>query len=357
MVPADFTRYHRQMMLPEFGHVGQERLRGATIVIVGCGALGTVVAEQCVRAGVGTTTLVDRDLVDLTNLQRQTLYTESDALGRRPKAEAAKERLAQVNSSVRVRACVEEFGPSSALRITTGADLLIDCLDNFESRLLLNDVAVQRRVPMVYGGAVAMRGMAALLMPFAGGPCFRCLVPELPPLGSSESCDTAGVLSSATAIVASLEAALALRCLAQGAEVGERIANSLLRFDLADFSFGRTDLHAASDGECPCCQNGEFRYLRASMQIARRLCGRNAVQIEPSRAVEDGHFLHHLLERLRPHGDFTLVEESLRGQLKGEVSDSGLPVGLVVFRDGRVIVEGTAEPEFARSITARFVGG
>ncbi len=357
MEGVEFSRYHRQMMLPTFGANGQQRLGASSVVIVGCGALGSVVADQCVRAGVGTTTIVDRDLVDFTNLQRQTLFTEIHAQQRRPKAEAAKERLAEVNSAVRVRACVEEFGPSSALRITSGADLLIDCLDNFESRLLLNDVAVQRRLPMVYGGAVAMQGMAALLMPSLGGPCFRCLVPDLPPPGSAETCDSAGVLSSATAITGSLEAALALRYLAEGGDVGHPFANTLLRFDLTDFSFGRTDLQQAADPDCPCCQRSEFQFLSQDKPSARVLCGRNAVQIEPRGAVTDEAFLDRLLERLRPHGAFALAGNSLRGELVHEVSESGTAVGLIVFPDGRMIVEGTVEPDLARSIAARFVGG
>lgn len=317
------------------------------------------------RAGVGTTTLVDRDLVDLTNLQRQTLFTEADARTRRPKAEAAKERLAQVNSEVRVRAWVEEFSPLSALRITEGATLLIDCLDNFESRLLLNDVAVQRGLPMVYGGAVGMRGMAALLFPRlaapsaepAAGPCFRCLVPVVPPMGSAETCDSAGVLSSATGVAASLQAALALRTLAAAADSRESLANVLTRFDLEDFSFGRTDIHEARDPACPCCARGQFDFLNAAAQSARVLCGRYAVQIAPAGSVEDAQFLGRLAERLRPHGAFTIESGALRGQLRGEVSDSGANVNLIVFPDGRVIVEGTTEPEFARSIAARFVGG
>ena len=378
MQSVDFTRYHRQMLLPSFGRVGQERLARSHVVIIGCGALGTVVAEQCVRAGVGVTTIVDRDLVDFTNLQRQTLFTEADARARRPKAEAAKERLALVNSTVRVRAWVEEFGPPSALRITEGATLLVDCLDNFESRLLLNDVAVQRCIPLVYGGAVGMRGMAALLTPHDVGPCFRCLVPELPPLGSSETCDSAGVLSSATGIAGSLESALVLRFLAgAGAGAGpgagaasqessqpsdaltqqRALANVLVRFDLADFSFGRTEISDAADPNCRCCRGRNFEFLNSTAPAARVLCGRDAVQVVPSRPAEEASFLERLAGRLVPHGSFALETGALRGQFASEHSPSGSPIGLVVFPDGRVIVEGTIEPDFARSIVSRFVGG
>lgn len=370
MQSVDFTRYHRQMLLPSFGRAGQERLARSHVVIIGCGALGTVVAEQCVRAGVGVTTIVDRDLVDFTNLQRQTLFTEADARARRPKAEAAKERLALLNSTVRVRAWVEEFGPSSALRITEGATLLVDCLDNFESRLLLNDVAVQRCIPLVYGGAVGMRGMAALLTPHDVGPCFRCLVPELPPLGSSETCDSAGVLSSATGITGSLESALVLRFLAgvgaapqessQTPDAGAQqraLANVLLRFDLADFSFGRTELSDAADPNCRCCRGRNFEFLHSTAPAARVLCGRDAVQVVPSRPVGEASFLERLAGRLVPHGNFALETGALRGQFASERAPSGAPIGLVVFPDGRVIVEGTIEPDFARSIVSRFVGG
>ncbi|MFM7133296.1 MAG: HesA/MoeB/ThiF family protein, partial [Planctomycetota bacterium] len=245
-------RFRRQMQLPGFGAEGQSRLRDARVLVVGAGALGSVVLEQLCRGGVGSLVVVDRDVVEPSNLQRQTLYAESDAERRVPKAEAARARLRAIDATVVVRAIVDDFHAANALRHAHRCDVLVDCVDNFETRYLLNDCAVRLGVPLVYGGAVAMRGTSAALFPacadFGGAlrwsdssatPCLRCLAPEPPPPSEVETCETAGVLASVAGIVGSLEAASVLRMIASGPAA---LAPVLVRFDLARGEFASASL-------------------------------------------------------------------------------------------------------------------
>jgi len=355
----DLARYHRQMLIPGIGEAGQRRLAAAHALIVGCGALGTVIADALARAGVGHLTIVDRDVVELTNLQRQILFDEDDVREGRPKAAAARERLARINSQVRVDAVVEDFNHTNAEHLSGECDLILDGLDNFQTRYLLNDLSVKRGVPYVYGGAVGVSGMACVFTPHAGGPCLRCVFPEAPPPGSTPTCDTAGVLAAAVASVAHHQAVQAIKLLSGN---DASVDSSLLTIDVWRNETRRLDVAGARDAACVCCGARRFEFLDgAAGSSATSLCGRGAVQINP-RLASNGAArvsidLRSVAARLMPHGDFVVNEYLLRGRLRGEVGDEGRPVELTLFTDGRAIVAGTARPDFARTIYDRYVGG
>ena len=364
MSPDD--RYHRQTLLPGIGVRGQERLRDSTVFIAGCGALGTVAADLLCRAGVGTLVIADRDVVESTNLQRQTLFTERDAERGVPKAEAARLRLGQANSTVRIRAFVEDIDSGTIGDLAAGCDLLLDGLDNFETRYLLNDYAVANGIPYIYGAAVATEGMTMPILARPGPgekarirwtdadatPCLRCLFSEPPAPGTTPTCDTAGVLGSATTIVAAHQVSQAIKLM-----VGEvpAVDRTLRSFDLWRNEHRAMDTSAAANPECECCVHGRFDFLNAEAAAARLLCGRNAVQLRPGRT--QGSFDLDRVERtLAVHGVFERGDASIRGVLEGERSPSGHPVSMLVFEDGRAIVEGDTDVDWARGIFDRFIG-
>jgi adenylyltransferase/sulfurtransferase len=343
------------MLLPMIGPEGQERLRAGRALIVGCGALGCAIADLIVRAGVGHVTLIDRDLVELTNLQRQTLYAESDVRDGLPKAEAARRRLESINSGVRLRAVIADFTPSNAGAIAGEAlgtgGVLLDGTDNFETRYLLNDLAVSRGDPYIYGGAVGTRGMAMTVAP-GRTPCLRCIFEEPPPPGSTPTCDTAGVLGPIVALVGAVQAAEGIKAL-----LGVFDPPALSEFDAWTGEHRRIALGAAR-ADCPCCGGRRFEFLDHQRSSATTsLCGQDAVQVAPSSAGSKLD-LSALTAKLAPHGQFTALGALLvRGTLAAERSDSGQPLHLTVFADGRAIVKGTTRPEQARSIYARYIGG
>ncbi len=358
---GELRRYHRQMLLPGIGEEGQRRLLGSHAAIIGCGALGTVAAEVLVRAGVGRVALIDRDIVEWTNLQRQTLYDEADAREGTPKAVAAAARLARVNSAVRIDAHVADFNSGNAERLLNldgrgvagvgpWPGVLLDGTDNFETRYLINDIAVKHGVPYVYGGAVGTRGMQMTVLPGGGGgACMRCVFPEVPAAGSTPTCDTAGVLASATGIIANVQAAEAIKVLL-GRE--ELIAPTLLEFDLWTNFRRRLDLSKARDAACVCCGARRFEFLEASVSGTVSICGSASVQVLPgaSAGARGGVELDALAERLVKHGQVQRTPHLIRVKLEAE----GLE--MTVFRDGRAIVKGTTDLMRARAMYARFVG-
>lgn len=364
-------RYRRQMQLPGFGAEGQARLRAGSALVVGAGALGTVVLEQLCRAGIGTLVVVDRDVVEQGNLQRQTLYTESDASRRVPKAEAAKARLASINGEVVVRAFVDDLHSGNARRYAERCDLLIDCVDNFESRYLMNDCAVQLGLPFIYGGAVGTRGMAAALLPVTGGagrivydasqatPCLRCIAPDPPSPAEVETCETGGILAASAGIVGSIEAASAIALLAQGVAA---VPPVLVRFDLARGDFHSSSLAGARDPECPCCVEGRFEHLGASGRPWRVLCGRNAVETRLAAPMSEGDAAR-VAGRLQAFGSVAVDRAgdsmSVRCAFsQAEVARCGIhAITLLGASHGTLaIVEGTTDPERARAELARLVG-
>ena len=336
-------RHSRQVLFAPIGAEGQRRLAGSRVAVVGCGALGTVAAEILARAGVGALTLIDRDVVELSNLQRQSLFVERDATDSREKALAAAEALRAIDARLEVKPVVADLVPRNAERLLAGHDLLVDATDGFAVRLLVNDVAWKLGIPWVYGAAVSAEGTFGVFRPGAT-PCLRCHLELLPPAGSTPTCDTAGVIGPVTHLVASLEAAEALKLLV-GAEPARGVG--VVSLWGAQPSVRMTLANASSWRECPTCAHRTFPALAGEgAEVARTLCGRDSVQILPGdeRRVD----LRALAARLEPLGRVRRSEESLTATLPEAV--------LTVFRDGRAIVKGTSEIPVARSLYARYVG-
>jgi adenylyltransferase/sulfurtransferase len=302
---------------------------------VGCGALGSFHAAALARAGVGTITIIDRDYVEPSNLHRQWLFEESDAAEALPKAAAAARRLASINSSVEVRARVSDLTPSNAGELLGGAAVIVDGTDNFDARFLLNDFAVSKGVPWIYGAAVGSYGLAMPVIPGVTA-CLRCVYPA-PPSGAQPTCETAGVLNVIVSAVASVQVADALKLL-----VGEPPRARITTIDL--WNGGIRQIEApARDPDCPCCGRREFPFLEESSRPPVTLCGRNAVQVA-GRPVDLGR----LAVQLAPLGQVRANEYALRFTID--------QYEMTIFADGRAIVKGTAEPAIARSLYARYLG-
>ena len=338
MDAATRLRYSRQILFPGIGETGQEALLRAHVAIVGCGALGSFHAAALARAGAGRLTIVDRDYVEPSNLHRQWLFEESDAAESLPKAAAAARRIAALNSSVEVRPVVADLTASNVEEILGPAQLILDGTDNFDARYLINDFAVSRGVPWIYGAAVGSYG---LTMPVIPGrmPCLRCIYPA-PPEAPQPTCETAGVLNAIVSAVASLQVAAALKILTGHADAMEA------RITTIDVWEGRIRQVESPpcDPECPACALRQFPYLEGSAREPVTLCGRDAVQIDERRAID----LADLASRLAPLGEVRSNAFALRFLLA--------PYELTVFPDGRTIVKGTSDTGVARSLYARYVG-
>ncbi|MBU6209922.1 MAG: ThiF family adenylyltransferase [Planctomycetes bacterium] len=338
-------RHARQRLVAGFTGSAQERLRASSALVAGCGALGCLMADQLVRAGVGRVVIVDRDVVEPSNLQRQSLFATADVGV--PKAIAARARLEAVDPSVRVEAWVDSIDRESIEDYVDGIDLAFDGFDAMEPRYLLNDVCVRDARPWVYCAAIATQARAMLVRP--GGPCLRCVWPDAPPAGALGTCDTVGVLGSTVAIAAGASVALGLPLLAGAAPP----APALVSVDTAGGAW-RT-IAVARDPACPCCGAGRFDWLDGvAGSAAAVLCGRNAVQIRP--VVESTLDEAGWLARLAPAGSFTVGQGLVRGSIDPSLS-SGLMLEFTVFVDGRVVVHGTSDPSIAAAVCARVLGG
>jgi molybdopterin-synthase adenylyltransferase len=336
MHPAD-SRYSRQIRFAPLGEEGQRRIRDARLAIVGCGALGTVQAELLARAGVGMLRLIDRDFVETSNLQRQFLFEEADAAEGLPKAVGAAKRLAKVNSDVAIEPMVADLTPSNATELLEGIDLILDGTDNFETRYLINDLAVRENIPWIYGAAVGSYGLKLAILP-GRTACLKCVYPE-PPQGAQPTCETAGVLGPVTATIASLQAGDALKILAGGP-----IKARLTTVDVWSGEIRQLDPPACNPA-CPCCARREFPHLDGANRVPISLCGRNAVQIhERARPVDLGDLAHRLSALAPVRANDFAVRVTLD------------PYELTVFPDGRAIIKGTTDVGVARSLYARYVG-
>jgi molybdopterin/thiamine biosynthesis adenylyltransferase len=339
MDPLEKKRYSRQILFAPLGEEGQERLLQSHAAIVGCGALGSFQAGALARAGVGRLTIVDRDYVELGNLQRQWLFEEADAAEALPKAVAAARRLAHINSSVETRGIVADLTPENIEELLGDAQVILDGTDNFETRYLINDFALSRAIPWIYGAAVGSYGLTMPVIP-GRTACLRCVYPD-PPSGAQPTCETAGVLNSITAVIAALQIADALKILAG------RIESVHPRLTTVDVWEGgiRQIEQPARDPDCPACGARDFVYLEGRRRAPVSLCGRNAVQIhERARPLD----LARLKTTLLPLGEVRANEFALRF-LTG-------PYEMTIFPDGRAIVKGTTDVGLARSLYARYVG-
>lgn len=347
------SRYQKQMLFAPIGSSGQERIAAARVLLVGCGALGCVLADSLTRAGVGHLRIVDRDFVELSNLQRQVLFTESDVERHLPKAIAAAERLQQVNSQIQVESIVEDVTNANIMKLASDVDLILDGTDNFEIRYLINDASLELQTPWIFTGCTGSHGQVMPVIPGRTG-CLRCLMPDAPPPGSTETCDTAGVLGPAVIHVASLQAAIALRILVEGKwdPADKECAHPFRKLTLVDpwnLTFRQIDTSGLPDGNCPACCKGERLWLRGERSVQSTvLCGRNAVQVSSDSAMELS--LSDLASRLQP---FATVMEN-RFLIRADFADDDLQ--LTVFSDGRAIVKGTEDPAIARSVVAKWIG-
>jgi molybdopterin-synthase adenylyltransferase len=347
-VPAgDRERYSRQVLFEGIGEIGQKHLRGAHAAVVGVGATGAATASLLARAGVGRLTLVDRDFVEASNLQRQMLFDEEDARQALPKAEAARRHLGRINSGVRVEAHIADLAPGNVEELLDGAELILDCTDNFETRYLVNDLCVRDGRAWIYAGAVGAYAATMNVLPGAGSEgataCLACVFPEMPS-GAVETCDTAGILSTAVNFAASIQATEALKFLTRQPE---RMRRTLVSFDL--WTGERSEISAAKPRVgCEVCGQRGFRYLAGEQGPHITLCGRNSVQIHEHRRGVDLGVLRERLERIAEIGEVRgngMLLRFTRG-----------PHTVTVFPDGRALVQGTTDVAVARSLYARFLG-
>ena len=339
------------MLFAGIGEPGQQALADARVLLVGCGALGCVLADSMTRAGVGHIRIVDRDFVEFSNLQRQTLFTEHDVTAHLPKAVAAADRLRQVNSEIEIEAIVADVDHTNIQEFATGRDLILDGTDNFEIRYLMNDVALESGIPWIFTGCTGSHGQ---MMPVFPGKtaCLRCLMQNPPPPGSTETCDTAGVLGPAIGVIASLQAAMALRILsaADKTVVHNEIPLKLTIVDVWDLTFRQVDVSKLRDStDCPACKHGERLWIDGSQSSGSTvLCGRNAVQVAPPEKTRLS--LQELAIRLETAGTVT----SNPFLVRVDVADSELQ--LTVFPDGRAIIKGTEDPAAAKALYSRYIG-
>ena len=336
------------MIFRGLGEDGQRKLLAGRVAIVGCGATGSSLAMLLARAGVGFLRLIDRDFVEMNNLHRQMLFDEQDAANGVPKAVAAAAHLAAANSAITIEPMVADFNPGNALALTQDVDLILDGTDNFESRYLINDVAIAMGIPWVYTGVVASYGMTATFIPDAAAekigraatPCLQCVMGPEPP-GGGPTCDTAGVIGPIVTLMASISATEALKLLSGKGEFNR----GMIMADLWDNSFDAFEF-GPRNPDCLACGKHEFRFLnaeRGSRSVS--LCGRNAVQItNPGARLS----LPAIAQRLQSLGQVSLNDYLLRAHIDG--------YELTLFPDGRAIIKGTEDPDLAKSLYARYVG-
>ncbi|MGO9412793.1 MAG: ThiF family adenylyltransferase [Spirochaetia bacterium] len=339
---ADLRRYSRQVLLPKIGADGQRRLAGGRALVMGVGALGTALASLLVRAGCGFVRLVDRDFIELDNLQRQALFDEEDIVAGLPKAVAAALKLRRANSSVTVEPVVADVTSANILQLLEGCNVVLDGSDNIETRLLLNDACLKLRVPWVYGAAIGMTGATMPIVP-GQGPCFRCIVPSQPAPGALPTCETAGVLGTVPQMVAAFQVTEAIKLLTGHA------ADLVTQMRYVDAWAGTVEALEIRKGNdpCPACDLSRFEFLEgAKGGGSAKMCGRTAVQVDPGRVVPPDFSV--LSARLSPLGEVRFNSYMLRFHAGDKE--------IVLFPDGRAIIKGTGDEGVARALYARYVG-
>jgi molybdopterin-synthase adenylyltransferase len=342
----NLERYARQTIFPGIGQAGQRKLLAARVVVVGCGATGTVIANHLARAGVGQLTIVDRDFIELNNLQRQLLFDEDDLAANLPKAVAAERKLQAINSGIHVRGIVTDVNAENVEELIDGASLVMDGTDNFETRYLLNDACLKHDLPWIYTGAVSTYGMSQTILP-GQTPCLRCLFNDLPPPGTMATCDTVGVVGPLVGVIAGFSATEALKFL-----VGEGELNrGIIHVDVWENSFEQFETGPPRP-DCPACGQHLFEFLDREQGLQSvSLCGRDAIQIRtPGRGRLP---LNDLTERLRA---VSTVSASNQYLVRFRVGDDGAGYEITLFADGRAIVKGTEDEGVARGLYARYVG-
>jgi adenylyltransferase/sulfurtransferase len=339
---TNLSRYLRQTIFPGIGLEGQQKLLAAKVVVVGCGATGTVIANHLARAGVGHLTIADRDFIELNNLQRQLLFDEQDLADNLPKAAAAERKLRAINSEIEVRGVVTDVNAENIEALIAGASVVLDGTDNFETRYILNDACLKHNIPWIYTGAVATYGMSQTIIP-GQTACLRCLFNDVPPPGASATCDTAGVVGPVVAAIASVSATEALKLI-----VGQgQLNRGLIHFDVWYNTFEQFE-GGGPRADCPACQQHNFEFLNQEKggQIVN-LCGRDAVQLRVPGASKLP--LEELAERLAPISQITARNDYL---LRFTVDG----YEITLFADARAIIKGTEDESVARGLYAKYIG-
>jgi molybdopterin/thiamine biosynthesis adenylyltransferase len=332
-------RFSRQVLFAGIGVEGQLKLAAARVVVVGCGATGSALISLLARAGVGTIRIIDRDYVELSNLQRQSLFDEADATESLPKAIAAAKKVAAFNSNIVIEPRVADLTPANIPDLFAGMQLILDGTDNFETRYLINDFAVKTSLPWIYTAAVGSYGVSLNVLPGKTG-CLACIFPDSPQ-GAVETCETAGILNSTVNLAASIAATEALKLLV-GAE--DQVRRTLLSFDL--WTNQRAEVAAEHPrAGCRACGLREFIHLAGEGRPHVTLCGRNSVQIHERRRPVN---LAEMTKRLKPHGTVRHNDFVLKFWHE--------PYEMTLFPDGRAIIKGTTDTAVARSLYARYVG-
>ncbi len=337
-------RYSRQILFPCIGEERQRVLMNSSIVVVGCGALGTVSSSYLARVGIGNIIIIDRDYIEESNLQRQILFDEDDIVGNLPKAIAAQKKLEKINSNINISGIVTDINYSNIEKLTKGADVIIDGTDNFETRFLINDYCVKNNIPWIYGACIGSRGLMMNIIP-SKTPCLRCVFETKPQMGSFSTCDTAGVIGPIAGIIASLQVTEAIKIIIQDYE---SINRTLFEIDVWNNKFKKIDVSTLSEtNSCPTCKLHNYEYLEAEDgAIVSFICGKNAVQIM---AGNRGNLdLAQLAKRL---GTLTDVSHNAF-MLKFKVKNNGF----TVFPDGRAIITGTQDAGIAKNLYSKYLG-
>lgn len=344
-VPREsLERYSRQMMFPPIGEEGQRRLLRSRVTLCGCGALGTVIANVLVRAGVGFLRIIDRDFIEWHNLQRQVLFDEDDVRDCLPKAEAAARKLRKINSDVQIEPVVADVDHTNILEFIKDADVVLDGTDNFETRYLINDACVKLGKPWVYGGCIGSYGQTMTIIP-GETPCLRCVIESAPPPGMAPTCETAGVLGSAVNVIASLQAVEAIKILTGHKEA---INRNLIYIDVWEDIFRSFKIESLREkADCPTCKKGEFPWLEGKFgSHTTTLCGRNAVQVVHRRREQLS--FEELAQKLQGVSEVKYNRFMMRFKVDG--------YEFTVFPDGRAIIKGTNDVAKARTLYAQYIG-
>ena len=337
----NFDRYSRQMVFNEIGQTGQEKLASSTVIIIGVGALGTHLANLLCRAGIGRLKLVDRDYVELSNLQRQTLFNEEDITNNMPKAVAAAEHLSRINSSIIIQPIVTDVNPWNIEELIKGCDLVLDGTDNMGIRLIINDACIKNGIPWIYGGAITTTGMSMNILPTKDAPCFRCAFPNASPQGSHDTCSTVGVLGMIPSIVASYQAAEAIKILIGS----DDICRSLIYTDLWSNDTGYLEVKKKPD--CPTCIQHKFDFLnQTQIPYTTTLCGTDAIQVIPFGVTQID--FHSFSKKLSKIGSVKFNKFMLC------FSDHQVEINL--FSDGRAIIKHAKDENAAKSIYSEYIG-
>lgn len=339
----EYSRYDRQMILKEIGREGQKKLGNSCVAIIGLGALGSVSANLLARAGVGKLFLIDRDFLELNNLQRQMLYDEKDVRDHLPKAVAAENHLRGINSEIQIHGIVSDINANNIHAMLQGVDLILDGSDNFETRFLINDFSLQNQIPWIYGGAIRTEGMSYVILP-GERPCLRCMFGEAPKHSHMQTCSQVGVLSTVSHLIASFQATEAIKILAGQRE---RVDPKMWKVDIWNKTFKSISVEHLMNFSCSGCSMDTYPYLEYHQGTQTlSLCGRNAVQIYKSN--ED--FI-----------DFKALAERINDKAKVSFNDyilniDSAPYEITVFRNGRAIIKGTEDQGQAKSLYSQFVG-